>query len=1135
VGKKVRSFRRSRLESLEARRVLAAPTLAALPAEITLLAGAPLHIALDGFDADSDSLTYSTSSTDSMVSAIIPKQETTGGNRSLRITVSHHLGTDTPDDTSDDHIESLGTMEFELFEGRASRATSRIIDLAESGWYDGKLFHRVISGFMIQGGSRNGDGLLGRYGDLPFDDQFDPSLQHTSAGLLSMAKGGDDTNNSQFFVTDRDTRWLDFNHTVFGLLTSGDDVRQAITAVPTDPSNWINGVNFGGDDRPLNDVVIESVEVFYDHEDTVMMLAALEGASGEADVTVTVDDGNGGTAQRTIHVVVEPDTVSNDPYANGNPYLEDIDPIWVDFDTPRTFSLDVVDVEGDQLFYYAGVLDAGNDLDAEVSSDGELTIVPSDGVTGVFEIELRVGPSASSLIPDKNGRFDESITDKQVVPVFVRPPAPTVELDRLSDTGDPDDVTAINNGEHNLGFVISGVALDATVWLEADGVTLATNEVSRTPADDGSGTYDVLLELTGDELADGVYEYRTGQTVALTGEYDGVDLTSDLSGLLSVTIDTSDPVIGSDPVLFVNEGEEYRYQVQATDGDNTNIRYEVQTPYPGMQQDPETGVITWTPDVNQTGIRPLVVFAIDGAGNTGRQEFDIQVNASLQIAIEGDTEAAEETTLSFLVRAWAPDDLDAAVDISLHGTTLPGGATYSLTKVDDNSARFEWTIAEEDGPGEYDVTFRATNPTDATVPVRNETFTITATEVNVSPELTVVHQGWTPGEWLSISEDEALLLDIAATDPDLPANHLVFSLAGDVPDGASIDPKTGEFTWTPSELQGGLDLDMIVRVTDSGELSDEVTVNSDSGGLSDEVTVNIAVEEVNSPPVFDPVETQTTFEGLDIEVEVTARDPDVPANTIRYSLVEGEFPEGATIDAETGKITWEVPKGFLEDHDPNEPVNITVKAEEVVPAGEESLSALTTVEVTVADSLEGLLAGVALTHAAQTDPFSPAPDASSGLPVFSETPSGESAGTPLAGTPPGDTSDFGSNGSSLFDPLLGSGGSSGGGGGQGTKLENESEKKDESDDKEDSDETKADMSKGADVIEPSDVVSSELNAAAIEEYLDNEESADESGRQANQTSESSGDGERIEAEDEALRVYVEELVAAVAENETAGS
>ena len=507
AGQKVRSFRRSRLEPLEARRVLAAPTLGAL-AEVTLLSGAPLHIALDGFDLDSDSLTYSTSSTASGLSAIIPKQEVTGGNRSLRITVSYHPGNDTPDDHTDDQ-EVFGTMEFELFEERASRATSQIIDLAKSGWYDGKLFHRVISGFMIQGGSRDGHGQFGS--GKTFDDQFHPTLQHTSAGLLSMAKGGDDTNDSQFFVTETDTRWLDFNHTVFGLLTSGDDVRKAITAVPTDPIvRNASGTIISGDDRPLNDVVIESVEVFNDYENAVMMLTAPEGTFGEADVTVTVDDGNGGTAQQTIHVFVEEDLVSStNPYANGNPYLADIDPIWVDFDTARTLTLDAVDVEGDQIFFSGKAYPATNDLDVVVSSDGQVTITPKNGEFGAYTVAFDVGPASDNM------------QDSQVVPVFVRPPAPTIELAPLSDTGDPDDVTAINNGEHTLEFVVSGVAFDATVWLQADGVAAAADEVSRTLADDGSGTYDVLLELTGDELADGVYEYRAGQTVALTGNYIG--------------------------------------------------------------------------------------------------------------------------------------------------------------------------------------------------------------------------------------------------------------------------------------------------------------------------------------------------------------------------------------------------------------------------------------------------------------------------------------------------------------------------------------------------------------------------------------------------------------------------------------
>ena len=583
-----------RLEPLESRLLLAVPTLGDLPDEITLLAGAPLHIALDGFDADGDSLTYSTENTASGLSVIIPKQVVTGGNRSLRMTVSHRLGTDTPDDPSDDQTVSFGTMEFELFEERASRATSRIIDLAESGWYDGKLFHRVISGFMIQGGSLDGYGQFGT-GET-FDDQFHPTLQHTSAGLLSMAKAGDDTNDSQFFITDAATRWLDFNYTVFGLLTSGNDVRAAISAVPV-----------GTSDRPLNDVVIESVEVFYDREDAAMMLAAPEGVSGDADVTVRVSDGNGGTAQRTIHVVVEPDT------SNGNPYLQDIDPIWVDFDTPLEFSLGAVDVEGDQVFFAGEAYPATNDLDVIVSSAGQVIITPKNGEFGAYTVAFDVGPA------------DNNMQDSQIVPVFVRPPAPIVELTPLSDTGDRDGVTAINNGEYALGFVVSGVAPDGNVWLETGGVVLPTDEVSRTLADDGSGNYDVLLELTGDQLADGVYEYRAGQSVILTGENAGVNLTSDLSGLLPVTVDTSDPLIVSTAVQSASVGEEYRYQVQATDGDNTDIRYEIQTPYAGMQQDPVTGAITWTPSATQAGIRPLVLFAIDGAGNAGRQEFNIEV------------------------------------------------------------------------------------------------------------------------------------------------------------------------------------------------------------------------------------------------------------------------------------------------------------------------------------------------------------------------------------------------------------------------------------------------------------------------------------------------------------------------------
>src|SRR5690606_25570796 len=119
---------------------------------------------------------------------------------------------------------------------RSSRAAERIIELAESGFYDDVIFHRIVNDFMIQTGDPTGTGsgvtTLGY-----FNDQFHPELQHVQTGLLAMAKttdsdtnaSYDDTNDSQFFVTEGPSRHLDFNHTIFGYLTEGEDVREAIS------------------------------------------------------------------------------------------------------------------------------------------------------------------------------------------------------------------------------------------------------------------------------------------------------------------------------------------------------------------------------------------------------------------------------------------------------------------------------------------------------------------------------------------------------------------------------------------------------------------------------------------------------------------------------------------------------------------------------------------------------------------------------------------------------------------------------------------------------------------------------------------------------------------------------------------
>ena len=104
-----------------------------------------------------------------------------------------------------------------------------------------------------------------------FDDQFHPDLQHNRGGILSFAKSGDDTNNSQFFITEGPTRHLDFNHSIFGQLVEGEEVREAISEMDT---------NGPPENRPDVPVVISTIDVFKDTENAVVFLKALGNAIG---------------------------------------------------------------------------------------------------------------------------------------------------------------------------------------------------------------------------------------------------------------------------------------------------------------------------------------------------------------------------------------------------------------------------------------------------------------------------------------------------------------------------------------------------------------------------------------------------------------------------------------------------------------------------------------------------------------------------------------------------------------------------------------------------------------------------------------------------------------------------------------
>lgn len=119
-----------------------------------------------------------------------------------------------------------GDIQLELFQDLVPRTVKNFVDLANDGFYNGLLFHRVIPDFMIQGGCPEGTGTGGP--GYQFEDEFHPDLRHDGPGTLSMANSGPDSNGSQFFITHVATPHLDDKHSVFGKVIAGQDVVNSI-------------------------------------------------------------------------------------------------------------------------------------------------------------------------------------------------------------------------------------------------------------------------------------------------------------------------------------------------------------------------------------------------------------------------------------------------------------------------------------------------------------------------------------------------------------------------------------------------------------------------------------------------------------------------------------------------------------------------------------------------------------------------------------------------------------------------------------------------------------------------------------------------------------------------------------------
>ncbi len=145
-------------------------------------------------------------------------------------------------------VTPQGKIVVELYSDKAPKTVANFTKLAKQGFYNNVIFHRVIPGFMVQGGDPTGTGTGGP--GYTFEDEIAPDLKHDVPGILSMANAGPNTNGSQFFITLVPTPWLNGKHAIFGHVIEGQSVVDAIAAAPRNAQ-----------DRPLTDIPMTSVTI----------------------------------------------------------------------------------------------------------------------------------------------------------------------------------------------------------------------------------------------------------------------------------------------------------------------------------------------------------------------------------------------------------------------------------------------------------------------------------------------------------------------------------------------------------------------------------------------------------------------------------------------------------------------------------------------------------------------------------------------------------------------------------------------------------------------------------------------------------------------------------------------------------
>jgi cyclophilin family peptidyl-prolyl cis-trans isomerase len=350
--------------------VLAAPTIDPIE-NVSIPAGKSLILPVTASSAGGKALTFSASSSTNRITVELHTNNPFWKISVAQIAPANAPGAyQTPFRGSTVTVTNIGDMTFMLFRDIAPRTVDVFQGLSASGFYNSNtIFHRVISGFMIQGGDpvTNGTGGL----SFQYEDEFFPRAIFSGNGQLALANSGKDTDGSQFFITSGPQRYLDFGYTIFGQLLHGFCVLTNVISTQTDANN-----------RPLADVIITKASFAPDYTDAVITLTGTQLTNVSGTITIIADDGAGGRTTNTFTATTVSDSDNAPPFF----YPDTVTNRTVAMNVRLTNYIATFDFETNMLGWQVGFYDATSYNAASnstfSSANGQLVVVPVAGYTG---------------------------------------------------------------------------------------------------------------------------------------------------------------------------------------------------------------------------------------------------------------------------------------------------------------------------------------------------------------------------------------------------------------------------------------------------------------------------------------------------------------------------------------------------------------------------------------------------------------------------------------------------------------------------------------------------------------------------------------------------------------------------------